>query len=276
MAVNYNDIADYRYNSFTKVYTPRQIGYAAEPVEERIVPAVSPYIIQLYEFPQQNVPSTTAINIKAGSNLKEVLASKNPGNLEFRVQYDSLGGGQVQFNAAQAGQTVEIKYYGLGTVHQKATLDSRAATEQIVPVGGIIGVHPETTLAKAIDTDFWEPCDSSGGNITLTYQDGTTQVIARPDLSDDRFLMGDNLTSVNRTGSNTHNHIWNNEDTSGGSYTNGKVSFESQATLYDNHGYDSSGNPTAWPTTYLNADAYTGNTDSKPRHFSVLYYIRIK
>lgn len=275
--LGFNDIADLRYNPFTDTWTPREIG-TVDPVEIRTVPASAPYHIKLFEYPQENGPSTTSIVPNGGgAALVEVSKTTTPASGQYRVNYDPLGVGIVEFNAAQAGIQYDISYYGLGTITQKTSLDSRAAFEQICPVGGIIGIHPETTLAKAIDLNFFAACDNSGGNITLTYQDGSTQVIARPDLSDDRFLMGDNVTTANSSGSNTHNHIWNKEDTSGGSgHTNDKIQTTSAATTYQNYGYDSSGVAKSWPTSYLNDDFYTGNADSKPQHFSVLYYIRIK
>lgn len=123
MALDLTTLANIRYNPFTGVWTPRQIGYGAEPVEQHTIPASGPYIIQLYEMIEQNAPSTTIITTSGGTPLTEVSFTTSPGNLQYRVCYDSLGNGQVEFNSAQAGLGVNVKYYGLGHILQKATID---------------------------------------------------------------------------------------------------------------------------------------------------------
>lgn len=147
MPIDYDDIADFRYNSFTGVYSPKAIGYGANPAERYTIPASAPYIIKLYEFPQKNVPSTTvATMVIGGAVLKEVPASKTPAVNEYRVQYEPLGGGQVEFHASKKGLQVDMKYYGLGTIHGKDALDTR------VPATGNTTIAGNKTLTG--DTIF--------------------------------------------------------------------------------------------------------------------------
>lgn len=116
--MNFTDFENFRYNAFTGEYNPKLIGYAGNPAEVRVIPNTAPYILTLYEKPQENIPSTTSI-----SGFVEVPKTQAPASGQYRVNYDDRGIGQIQFNKAQAGQTVNIKYYGLGVIAQKQVLE---------------------------------------------------------------------------------------------------------------------------------------------------------
>lgn len=115
---------DYRYNPFTAVTTPYGYGYSGNDKEEQVVPNTSPYEFTLNEIPQKDTPSSLAINIKGGATLTEVSSSTVPASGQFRVIYPedapagAVGQGRVQFHSSAAGQTMEIKYYGLGAILQ--------------------------------------------------------------------------------------------------------------------------------------------------------------
>ena len=101
---------------------------------------------------------------------------------------------------------------GTHTVSGASTANSYAATAgmngpSLIPIGSIIGLHPGTNFTKAINATYYARCDNTGGNVTLTYNDATTDSVSLPDLSDDRFLMGG--TGSGSGGSNTiidHTH----------------------------------------------------------------------
>ncbi len=135
--LDYDDIVDIRYNPFTEVYTPLQIGYGVNPVEVRTVPTAAPYHIKLFECPQENVPSTTDISDTATSTaLEEVSITTTPAANQYRVKYDGIGGGIVEFNSAQAGVQMDIKYYGLGHILQKLSLDTRVPSSGDTTIAG--------------------------------------------------------------------------------------------------------------------------------------------
>lgn len=177
------------------------------------------------------------------------------------------------------------------------------------PVGSIIGLHPAINTAKAVDSNYWAACDNSGGNLTVTYPDGTTDTIARPDLSDDRFLMGDNVAVATTGGGNTNSHTHNfahthGTDAQGGhnhwwydyrGSSGGAFGIAVAGGMATNYTFDSAGNLLAVASPL--ADAYTDNeaahthttnsqststtgapsdTENRPLFFSVKYYMRIK
>ena len=55
------DAPNYRFNPFTQVFTPKGIGYGAEPVESKTIPSTSPYWVYLDEIPRLDSPSTLLI-----------------------------------------------------------------------------------------------------------------------------------------------------------------------------------------------------------------------
>lgn len=169
------------------------------------------------------------------------------------------------------------------------------STIDLLPIGSIIPIHPEINVSKAIDTNRWKLCDSTGDSLTITYHDGTTDSITRPDLSDDRFLMGDNVASATTGGNNsnahthttdedTHNHKWYEAGTGAG--IRGRIKVTANQTT-GSQLYDSGGNGVDITFDPIDIDCYTVNdthshttdsqsvTENRPKFFSVLYYFRI-
>lgn len=130
MAQRYTDIENIRYDPFANsgngAFTPNIIGHGVSTAERRTVPNSAPYVLYLYEAPQQNLPSTTEITlVVGGTTLFEKTRFETPGALEYSiVYYNELGTGAVKFNAAQAGAEVDINYYGLGHLTQTETFDT--------------------------------------------------------------------------------------------------------------------------------------------------------
>lgn len=130
----YEDLTNYRYDSFDNKVTPKKIGYGSNPPESRIIPATAPYSLLLHEAPQQNTPSTTQITDTTTSNiLEEVSKTTVPGNNQYRVNYDERGLGQVQFNSSQAGHNIEIKYYGEGSIEKVENYQSILDKTSVAP-----------------------------------------------------------------------------------------------------------------------------------------------
>jgi hypothetical protein len=145
--LQYDDIVDIRWDPFANggigdwqpfgIGQP-SVGFGSRSAEIRQIPASAPYRIKLYELPQLNLPSTTDITLEiGGTQLQEVSVSDSPGNLEYRVVYpDALGAGEAEFNLGQAGQNVIIRYYGLGHIIQKISLDTRVPDTGNTTIGG--------------------------------------------------------------------------------------------------------------------------------------------
>ncbi len=85
-----------------------------------------------------------------------------------------------------------------------------------IPIGTILGIHPQSIEAKTINSMYWKLCDDTDDNLTFTYPDGTTtESISRPNLMNSVFLSGTNGTSVSSGGANTmydHKHSTNSAD----------------------------------------------------------------
>lgn len=163
-------------------------------------------------------------------------------------------------------------------------------------IGEIFGIHPDTLI---LPNPFnFSRCD--GVELFDTAFIGIGNDTKVPDLTDDRFLQGDN-TYVN-TGANTininhshtvngHNHQWFDWDTNDGSPDR---TFNSGGSLINiSAGGGGTGSTTSLDTTAksnstLAVDSYTNNSspgtdaqlstaqDIRPKRFSVLYYIRIR
>lgn len=119
MALDYNDIEDFKFNPFTNTYT-----YTSIVDESHVVPAapvLGSYMVKLYHAPRETIPTSTSITI-GGNPLTEVASS--PGNMEYRVYYDEKGRGWVEFNSSQAGDTALISYSSYGTLMTTATLQA--------------------------------------------------------------------------------------------------------------------------------------------------------
>lgn len=116
--------SDYRHNPFSDVST------AVQAVERHIIPATSPYVINLNEVPRKDSPSTilvkeiTAIvgsTVTYGSTFAEVAA--NPASGEFWSDYNtgadgdkSWNTGKLLFASSDAGKLVEVSYTATGTL----------------------------------------------------------------------------------------------------------------------------------------------------------------
>lgn len=151
--LNYDDIEDFRYNPFSGEFTPKLIGYGGNPAEVRQIPSSSPYWIKLYESPLEDTPSKTRIIRNDTSiTLTEVSKTTIPSTNQYRVNYDELGNGIVDFHPSLSGVEVSISYYGLGHLFQKISLDTR------VPDTGNTTIAGNKTLtgnnAFSGDNDF--------------------------------------------------------------------------------------------------------------------------
>ncbi len=172
-----------------------------------------------------------------------------------------------------------------------------SVNKSIVPVGSIIGIHPSIDPAKALDAVFWAYCDNTGDNLTITYPDGTTTSIARPNLTDSRFLMGG--TALGTGGSNTmldHKHTYsliaagqtggshrhnveveahaarNISTTPSGTYYPHKASGGYQhRTNYVSHTHNASD-----VSGTIGVNSYPSSTNSRPLYFTVKFFMRIK
>lgn len=153
--LEYADIENLRYDPFasggTGLYSPKIIGYGINPVETRQIPNSSPYIVRLFEAPQENLPSTTRITRVVGSVvMTEVAKSVPPSSNQYRVTYfDELGMGMVEFNSAQAGEEIEIEYYGLGHLLQK----DEGILNTFVPKVGNTTITGDITIDGDFDVD---------------------------------------------------------------------------------------------------------------------------
>lgn len=132
---------DLRYNPFTQVFTPYGYGYSGNPKEVHTIPSSAPYWIHLDEIPREDSPSTLFINEQGSGNFTEVSFSTEPAASQFRVAYGgdgtttiaSAGQGIVEFNSADAGKIVEVKYYGLGNILDNQFLNDLFNGEYEVP-----------------------------------------------------------------------------------------------------------------------------------------------
>lgn len=170
---NYTDLANYRYRSFTNTEVPKLIGYGANPTEDRTIPSSAPYTFLLHETPQFNVPSTTHIfdASQGGMELEEVSKTTTPANNQYRVNYDERGNGEVEFNAAQKGHSVNCKYYGLGSLNKIETLQavvSAITSIQVLTYATDTILSDNQTAGKlALELD----CRDS--NVTITLPDAS-------------------------------------------------------------------------------------------------------
>jgi parallel beta-helix repeat protein len=109
-----DQIEDLRYNPFTNVWS------SVLKSERRLIPSTPPYIIKLFEIPEEQAPSVTQIIVVSTSQtLIEDSKTTEPINGHYRVNYDELDIGKIEFNAAQKSEYVDIQYYGRGSIYQK-------------------------------------------------------------------------------------------------------------------------------------------------------------
>lgn len=132
MSLTVHTIENLRYNPFTQVFTEYGYGYDGNTKEVHSVPVTAPYWVFLNEIPKYSIPSTLFINEQGGGNFTEVSFTTSPASGQFRVCYGgdgtttiaTAGQGIVEFHSSDAGKTVEVKYYGLGTINQKSLFTS--------------------------------------------------------------------------------------------------------------------------------------------------------
>jgi hypothetical protein len=141
--LSYDEIVDLRFDPFANngvgAFTPKQIGYGSNPTEDRTVDANGQ--VKLFEAPQLNRPSTTVITIGA-TTLREQGRSKALTADEFSVIYygtdlDAIGLGIIQFHPSRIGQQAKTKYFGLGHILQKISLDTRVPSTGNTTINGI-------------------------------------------------------------------------------------------------------------------------------------------
>lgn len=120
---NYDDIANFRYNPFKpqgKREQPKAIGYGANPAEVHVIDSIGQ--ISLYEYINEYSPTRTIITDTTTGTLLTESTSLNPAKNQFSVCYDDLGNGKIQFHSSRIGNSVSVKYYGMGTRPQVSTL----------------------------------------------------------------------------------------------------------------------------------------------------------
>jgi hypothetical protein len=117
MAFNYNDLANLRYNPFTNSYSPVSIVNEGHTINtSSFISGIN--LITLFEKPQRTFPSSVTVqNTSLGYTMTEVPFDIEPASGEYRVCYEGLGAGIIEFNSADNGQTVEVSYNGLGTIY---------------------------------------------------------------------------------------------------------------------------------------------------------------
>lgn len=115
---------DYRYNPYDDTSTAVQV------TEYHLVPSTSPYEVRLNEVPQKVSPSTMTVKAVTsfssgapvlGTTFTEVSAT--PSSDEYFPDYytgadedPNWNTGTLQFNAANAGQLVQVVYYATGAL----------------------------------------------------------------------------------------------------------------------------------------------------------------
>ena len=108
---------DLRFDPFLETWSLHDISD-----ESHVVPANTPYYIDLDEVPNEDSPSTVSVyDVTGGVSLTE--ASIDPSAGEFQVDY-KYATGKIRFNAAQAGHTVEVTYKGTGHSIAASTINT--------------------------------------------------------------------------------------------------------------------------------------------------------
>lgn len=183
--LNYSDIVDARYNPFTNTWTPLAIV-----AEIRTVPASSPYWVKTFEIPEDSAPSGFTIKLANTpfTELTEVASTETPGNLEYRVWYDALGAGIVEFHANQASIQMDIDYSGLGHAFQKISLDTRVPSTGNTTIAGIktfTGTSLRTSVTTKMSTGGETSPDCDNGGITLNHgaNDGNVLTFKNSDIA---------------------------------------------------------------------------------------------
>jgi hypothetical protein len=221
------DLRDIRYNPFSDTYDPKGYGYdsGVDP-EERTVPVSSPYFIPLFEYPKNDTPSTVSIyNVTTDTTLTEVDETVNPANNQFRVHYEGERAGLIEFNSAQAGDEIEISYYGLGhnamiaamfAPYNQAVDDIETKyggdTEFEIGLAGGSGSTILEQIGKSLYDDLYVKSEDGGyaANELLAYKDATGRIAKTTNALIKRISDGDyggtgdnDVPSENRIGDTT-------------------------------------------------------------------------
>ena len=113
-----SDVVNFRFDVFTETYSEETITS-----EAHVIPANSPYYVRLTEIPKNDSPSSvTVYDVAAAANMTEV--SGTPGDDEFRVDY-KYQSDRIQFNAADAGRSIQVSYKGIGSRTKAALWNDR-------------------------------------------------------------------------------------------------------------------------------------------------------
>lgn len=165
-------------------------------------------------------------------------------------------------------------------------------------IGEIIALHPDTKAAYLPNVYHYSPCD--GVELLDTVYIDTSNDTKVPNLTDDRFLMGD--TTYTTGGENSQNHRWyfsendyhlaanylycNSYDVDGAykqitMTPTGGVDISNDANLDFITGITDGGTGEPFFGEFTDGvsaedNYYTDNQDNRPLYFSVLYYIRIR
>jgi hypothetical protein len=153
-------------------------------------------------------------------------------------------------------------------------------------IGEIIAIHPDTKAAYLPNLFHYSPCDGVELLDTTYIDDGNDTNV--PDLTDDRFLMGDTTYTTGGGNSMAHTHEHNHKwlDLEGPGVSNVRtVTLGDTVNLLDkSYMYGSTGSQIDITTdTKVDTDRWTDNdstassvTENRPLYFSVLYYMRIR
>ena len=228
--LQFGDIADLRYNPFTGTYDPIGIGYDGNSAEVRTVPNTAPHQIKLFEIPQETAPSTFSVTPSAGGDaLREVGFNQAPASGEYRVSYSGvLGAGIVEFNAAQKGVQMDIKYYGLGTIEQKIALLLNTGYTFIIASSDSYYERADVVIdtgedAAATINSYITTINAAGGG-RIVLLDGTYNVEQTITMKSNIILEGNgHSTVIKKSAANANNAVINMTSANNSSVKNLKI-----------------------------------------------------
>lgn len=148
-------------------------------------------------------------------------------------------------------------------------------------IGEIFPIHPNVKSSQLPNVLFpsnYLLCDGVG-SLPTTYFTSTTV----PDLSDNRFLQGNTISETAE--GNFHNHTWYYNDSTGGTVgetwlSDGNFLQTVESVTPDNY----EGQPAAvghpserqvFDVAKQGEEYFTEDVDTRPKYFSVKYFIRI-
>lgn len=162
--------------------------------------------------------------------------------------------------------SVNLIFEGGATVYSSLGVKQGDVTNTKI-LGEIIAIHPDVKAAFLPNTYEYALCDGATLLPTTVFDVGNDTYV--PDLTDDRFLMGD--TAYGTGGTNTQNLSLDNTQvnniTGFVDYTIGSLSIDGPIGRF---------NIAAGAVTMYRFDNKMTNVENRPLYFSVLYYIRIR